>query len=96
MRLSKGAHRVQRVEEVPKRGKDDVNRMPGSKDMDSKVSKVDYNPNTNPNLNQYPKMKRRTRDLPKNHVNFIILTRDLHKNVVNFVFENFDPTPTNM
>ena len=49
MRLSKGAHRVQRVEEVPIRGKDDVNRMPGSKDMDLYVSKVDYNPIPNPN-----------------------------------------------
>ena len=49
MRLSKGAHRVQRVEEVPKRGKDDVNRVPGSKDMDLYVSKFDYNPIPNPN-----------------------------------------------
>jgi hypothetical protein len=38
-------------------------------------------------------MMRRTRDLPKNHVNFIILARDLHKNVVNFVFENFNLNP---
>jgi hypothetical protein len=38
-------------------------------------------------------MMRRTRDLPKNHVKFIILTCDLHENVVNFVFENFDPYP---
>jgi hypothetical protein len=61
------------------------------------VSKVDCNPNPNPNPNpnhnEYPKFNRRTRDLPKNHVNIIILTRDLHKNVVNFVFENFDPNP---
>ena len=49
MRLSNGAHRVQRVEEVPKRGKDDVNRVPGSKDMDLYVSKFDYNPIPNPN-----------------------------------------------
>ena len=57
MRLFKGAHRVQRVEEVPKRGKDDVNRVPGSKDMDLYVSKVDYNPNPTPNLNEYAKFK---------------------------------------
>ena len=95
MRLSKGAHRVQRVEEMQKRGQDVVNRVPGSKDTRVYVSKFDYNPNPNPNpnpnLNEYPKMKRRTRDLPKNHVDFIILTRDLHKYLVNFVFENFDP-----
>ena len=95
MRLFKGSHRVQHVKKWPKRGKDVVNRVRGSKDMALYVSKFDYNPNPNPypNFDEYPKMKRRTRDLPKNHVDFIILTRDLHKNVVNFVFENFDPTP---
>jgi hypothetical protein len=39
-------------------------------------------------------MKRRTRDLPKNHVNFIILTLDLHKYDVNFVFFRSNPNPT--
>ena len=55
--LSKYAQRVQCVEEMQKRGKDDVNRTPGSKDMDLYVSKVDYNPNPTPNLNEYAKFK---------------------------------------
>jgi hypothetical protein len=97
MRLSKGAHRVHGVKEMQKRGQDVVNRVPGSKDTRVYVSKFDYNPNPNPNrnpnLDEYSKMKRRTRDLPKNHVDFIILTHDLHKNMVNFVFENFDSNP---
>jgi hypothetical protein len=54
MKLIKGAHRVQHVKKWPKRGKDVVNRVPGSKDMDLYVSKFDYNPNPNPNPNLNP------------------------------------------
>ena len=45
MRHSKYVHRVQRVEEMGKRGQEVVNRVTGSLDMSLYVLKIDYNPN---------------------------------------------------